>query len=70
MPNPWKPPSLPLPPKEDDPIWGEVIRKHFELKGKQIVETATMWEKRSPRGAMRGAGEKVMDHLVRHGFVH
>jgi baculoviral IAP repeat-containing protein 6 len=74
-PEPWKPPSRPAQapqasPKEDDPIWGEVIRKHFELKGKQIVETVSQWEKRAPTGDMLGAGDRVMAQLTRHGFVH
>ncbi|KAK4118741.1 hypothetical protein N657DRAFT_326782 [Parathielavia appendiculata] len=72
-------------PQCDDPIWGDVIRKHFELKGRLIVETVKKWENQAlaAKGdaacqttlltsleSMAGAGLKVMAELARHGFVH
>jgi hypothetical protein len=59
------------PPKDDDPIWGEVIRKHFETKSEWIMERMRQREIRatantcreSPRTAGRAAKEQ---HTASH----
>ncbi|KAK4236182.1 hypothetical protein C8A03DRAFT_17147 [Achaetomium macrosporum] len=66
--------------KEDDPIWGDVIRKHFEIKSIYIVERVQQWEKRAPEDARPGLHvqvtqfaqqlrEQLTKQLKEHGFL-
>ncbi|KAL2127957.1 hypothetical protein VTI74DRAFT_9922 [Chaetomium olivicolor] len=61
------------PPTEDDPIWGEVVRHHFELKGQMIVDTVKGWEKLGKagwtRGKMKTAAEGLRREMARYGFA-
>jgi hypothetical protein len=78
-PPPPPPPSPPQPlsnepPKQDDPIWGDVARKHFEFKAEAIMLQMRTWERRSrtvpraaaPAGVMRveGSGHLTMGETV------
>ncbi|KAK4151840.1 hypothetical protein C8A00DRAFT_45025 [Chaetomidium leptoderma] len=74
MPLPFKsqPAGRRLPPREDDPIWGDVIRKHFELKSDMILATVRKWEQRAAgittAAPLAGAAHKLEYQLKWHGF--
>jgi baculoviral IAP repeat-containing protein 6 len=54
----------------DDCIWGEVIRKHFSINARAIMETVKKW-----KGNKRNASEhakmvtRLQEALTRHGFL-
>jgi baculoviral IAP repeat-containing protein 6 len=50
---------------KDDPIWGEIIRKHFAANGKAIMETVKKWKQTECKGLV---GE-LQEALARHGFI-
>jgi len=54
-------------PARDDPIWGDVIRKHFAANGKAIMETVRKWKLQQPRGQQLTA--ELQEALARHDFV-
>lgn len=54
----------------DDPIWGDVIRKHFTLKGPLLLETARKWEQRQPKDlTLRMLVKDFRHKLLEHGFI-
>lgn len=69
------------PPQEDDPIWGDVVRRHFELNAAGIMQMLHQWtlsrgdKDRAPRRDFHrplGLGEgmaQVKGELERHGFL-
>ncbi|KAK3308407.1 uncharacterized protein B0T15DRAFT_392453 [Chaetomium strumarium] len=69
--------GAPAPPKHDDPVWGDVIRKHFETKSSWIMERVRQWEKmadeykRYPEARCADAGRlqiELAKQLKEHGF--
>ncbi|KAK4244547.1 hypothetical protein C7999DRAFT_43818 [Corynascus novoguineensis] len=64
------PQPLQPPPKEDDIIFGDIIREHFRLKAKIIMETVQKWEKQAGRhsGIVEIVGS-LGSQLKRHGFI-
>jgi len=72
--TPYQPKSEPLAvpaPTVDDPVWGEVIRKHFSANAKDILGTAKTWQPSSNTGE-KGAKSLVVDlqeMLTLHGFL-
>lgn len=65
-------PASEKPAKEDDPIWGDVIRTHFELKADMILATLRKWERQAVGGAtqapLTAAACKLKQLLGEHGF--
>jgi hypothetical protein len=53
-------------PLKDDPIWGEVVRKHFAANGKAMVETVKKWKQ--PATA-KDTIARLTDALAQHGFL-
>lgn len=55
----------------DDPIWGEIIRKHFAANGKAIIETAKKWKghRRIPNNTHAKLLGDLQAALTRHGFL-
>lgn len=59
----------------DDPIWGDVIRKHFELRADMIMSTVRDWEEKTVAAAkpqvspMAGVSEDLEHALRQHGFL-
>jgi hypothetical protein len=51
----------------DDPIWGEIVRKHFAANGKAIMETVKKWKQQPPQGKELMA--ELQEALTRHGFI-
>lgn len=51
---------------KDDPIWGEIIRKHFAANGKAIIETVKKWKQ--PAEA-KDLISNLQDALSQHGFL-
>lgn len=51
---------------KDDPIWGEVIRKHFAASGRAIVERVTSWNQ--PPSA-KDVISRLIDALALHGCL-
>jgi baculoviral IAP repeat-containing protein 6 len=76
-----KPPAPRKPAERDDPIWGEVLRKHFDVKSAAIMETLQKWERQeatvrhstpgySPKGMGISEGMAKLRHeLKRYGFL-
>jgi hypothetical protein len=60
------------PAKEDDVVWGDVIRAHFELKTDMILATLQKWEKQAIGGgtqtSLTAAACKLKQLLGQHGF--
>jgi baculoviral IAP repeat-containing protein 6 len=60
------------PAKEDDLVWGDVIRAHFELKTDMILATLQKWEKQATGGgtqaSLTAAACKLKQLLGQHGF--
>jgi baculoviral IAP repeat-containing protein 6 len=56
----------------DDPVWGDVIRKHFELKSDMIMATVREWEKKAhsmhTKAAMATAVTKLDEKIKLLGF--
>ena len=64
MPMPPDPNGEPASVPRDDPVWGEVIRKHFAANGKTIFETASKkWKIHKDELA------KLRDALGQHGYL-
>lgn len=51
---------------KDDPVWGEVVRKHFAANGKAIVETVKKWKQ---AGIDKEVVAGLTEALAAHGFV-
>ena len=55
-----------------DPIWSEVIGKHFELKAQLVLATVRRWELLGNRGDTETdlaiVANKLELQLKRHGF--
>lgn len=65
-----KPHVKPINPS-DDAVWGDVIRKHFELKGRMMLETAQKWEKKqSDSQGMKYLVRDLRRQLKEHGFLN
>jgi hypothetical protein len=60
------------PAREDDPIWCDVIRTHFELKTDMILATLQKWETQAAGGvtqtSLTAAAGKLKQLLGQHGF--
>jgi hypothetical protein len=60
------------PAKQDDPIWCDVIRAHFELKTDMILATLQKWETQAAGGttqtSLTAAAGKLKQLLGQHGF--
>ncbi|GAB1314732.1 Ubiquitin-conjugating enzyme E2 Z [Madurella fahalii] len=55
---------------DDDAIWGDVIRKHFELKGRMMLDTAKKWEAKQPDApGMKNLVRDLQYRLREYGFL-
>ncbi|KAL2268956.1 hypothetical protein VTJ83DRAFT_3802 [Remersonia thermophila] len=69
-----RPPPLPNsePEKIEDPIFGDVIRRHFEFNAKEILETARGWVKKaeghSTHARLAQAVQKLESLMIAHRF--
>jgi hypothetical protein len=54
-------------PVKDDPVWSEIIRKHFAANGKAIVETVKRWKQ--PTTTHKDVVTKLNEALAQHGFL-
>ncbi len=57
--------------REDDALWGEIIRKHFRANGRRIIRTVSEWcdhtrKGKSPEDPLL---KELEDALIRHGFL-
>ncbi|KAK3326103.1 hypothetical protein B0H66DRAFT_600240 [Apodospora peruviana] len=50
----------------DDYVWGDVVRKHFELRASSIVATAKRWQKEWPKDSKLVS--ELEETLTKHGF--
>ncbi|KXX76244.1 putative ubiquitin-conjugating enzyme protein 17 [Madurella mycetomatis] len=67
----WKKSPIKCANPSDDAVWGDVIRKHFELKGRMILETAQKWEKKqSDSQGMKYLVRDLRHQLKAHGFLN
>ncbi|KAL1838581.1 hypothetical protein VTJ49DRAFT_2508 [Mycothermus thermophilus] len=68
------PPPLPTAnlEKKEDPIFGDVVRKHFEFNAKAILETARGWAKKaeghSTHARLAEAVQKLESLMIAHRF--
>lgn len=51
---------------QDDPVWGDIIRKHFAANGKAILDTTKKWNTGDKGKELR---QELQEALTRHGFV-
>ncbi|OIW29342.1 UBC-like protein [Coniochaeta ligniaria NRRL 30616] len=51
---------------KDDPIWGDIIRKHFAANGKAIMETVKKWKQ---PGSAKDTISSLQEALTLHSFL-
>ncbi|KAH6626652.1 hypothetical protein B0J18DRAFT_365741 [Chaetomium sp. MPI-SDFR-AT-0129] len=63
--------GVPFPVGQEDPVFSDIIRHHFQLKAKAILATVRRWEKLSTTvtaGQMAMAAPRIERLLQQHGF--